>query len=308
MSLNVPVPEYDYKVNKLVNAYKKGIQSLILEMSRYDVSDLSRANTIAMLAYLSEVLSEIDEESVKWVEEVIPVIVRDGTIRTLINLNVVDTIEEAQQIIKFNRLNKELIKVAIADTQSDLLAVTDKIETNVRLAVRKAFGESMRENMAAGINGYKTIKRDTIQALEKLLKDALEGSIIYADGRRVKPSDYVDMLVRTKMMDIYNEAHTNEAISRGAFYAVISSHGAKDACRFHEGRIIKLTSEAPGDYPTYDELKASGQIFHHRCKHTYSVIRTIDSLPSSVLDKANKQSEIGSKALSTGKRNPVLED
>ena len=49
-------------------------------------------------------------------------------------------------------------------------------------------------------------------------------------------------------MDTYNESARNEGIDRGANYAVITSHGATDACKFHEGKIVKLVADAPGNY------------------------------------------------------------
>jgi hypothetical protein len=56
-------------------------------------------------------------------------------------------------------------------------------------------------------------------------------------------------------------------------YATISSHGATDGCAPYEGKVVKLVSEAPGSYPTVDELRSSNKIFHPNCKHTIIPIR-----------------------------------
>lgn len=304
MNLNVPEPDFKYRVSKLSNAYKDAVSRILAELDRVDVTDLSRANSAAALANVAQELKALDKESAEWVEENIPIAARQGVARAIVALGATDTIEEALEIAKFSRTNQALVQAAIADTQADLVAVTRNIDRRTKGAIRRATAQSMRENMAAGINGRKAIKRDIVVGLRKELGKAVDTGIIDAAGRRWRPEVYADMVVDTKMSEVFDEANRNEAIQREAFYAVISSHGAKDACRFHEGRIIKLTEEAPGNYPTYESLKASGQIWHPKCKHHYSVIRNPNLLPESVREKAEKQDEAGRKALATKKRNP----
>jgi hypothetical protein len=300
----VPTPNYEYDVEILVKYYKKAITQIQNELKRFDLSDMSRANQNAVLANISETLSKLNEDSAKWVEEHIPKAARDGVINTIVSLGVAETVQEASELAKFNRLNQNLVKAIVADTQADLLEVTNNVERKVRAAVRRVTAEVMRDNLTKGINGRVTINREILKGLRETLGDSLDTGIVDTAQRKWKPQDYVDMLTRTKVMEAYNEATTNEAVQRGAYYAIISSHGAKDPCRFHEGRIIKLTPDAPGGYPTYAELQATLQIFHMRCKHTYSPTRDVNLLPQSVRDLAEKQAEKGNKAIATGKRNP----
>lgn len=44
------------------------------------------------------------------------------------------------------------------------------------------------------------------------------------------------------------------------------SHGAKDACRSWEGKVLSLDRATEG-YPTLDEAKATGEIIHPGCGH-----------------------------------------
>jgi hypothetical protein len=303
MNLNVPEPEFKYSTAKLKKAYKEATKSIMSELNRLDVTDLSRANTMAALANVSEILSGLDKESAEWVEENIPKAAREGVARAIVNLGVAETLEQAEGLINFNRPNQRMISAAVADTQSDLLAVTSNISRKTRATVRKVMASATRENMAAGINGRKSIKRDVVAGLRKELGKAVDTGIIDASGRRWKPEVYAEMITNTKMSEVFDEANRNESIQRGALYAVISGHGAKDACKFHEGRIIKLTADAPGNYPTYESLKASGQIWHPNCKHHYSTVRNPDNLPDSVKDRAEKQDKLGREAIATGKRN-----
>jgi hypothetical protein len=301
---SIPTPTYDYEVNQLVNYYKKAVEDILRELESADLSNFKRANAQAKLKSIADILAELDEKAIAWVEATIPIAARDGIVNTLISLAVVETVEQALTLVEFNRLNQNMVAAAVADTQVDLLAVTQNVERKVKVAMRQAVADSMRANMTKGINGRRTISADILTEIRKQLGKSVETGIIDSIGRRWKPEEYVDTVTRTKMMSTYNEATTNESLQRGAYYAVISRHGAKDACRYHEGRIMKLTPDAPGNYPTYAELKASGQIWHPRCKHTYSPIRNLDRLPQSVRDLADKQAELGDKAIATNKRNP----
>jgi hypothetical protein len=302
--MTVPTPTYEYEVSQLVNYYKKAVDEILRELERIDLANFKRANAQAKLKSIAEILAELDASATAWVESTIPIVAKDGVVNTLVSLAIAETVEQATLMVEFNRINQNMVAAAVADTQSDLLAITQNIDRKTKAAIRQAVADSIRANMTKGINGRRTINADILAEMRKQLGKSVETGIVDSIGRRWKPEDYADMVTRTKMMATYNEATSNESIQRGAYYAVISRHGASDACRYHEGRIMKLTPDAPGNYPTYSELKASGQIWHPRCKHTYSPIRNLDRLPQSVRDLAEKQAEIGVKALSTGKRNP----
>ena len=299
-----PDPEYRYEVEELVRLYKQAVADILDELERLDISALSRAQSRAALAEVARILSELNEESAAWVERNIPAAARDGVKAVLFELGVAATMAEAEKIASFNRINEEAVAAAVADMQSDLLAVSQNIDRKVRAAVRQVTSEVMRENMTKGISGRKTLSREMLDRLRRRLGNAAYTGIIDAAGRRWRPDVYVDMLARTKLMDVYLEAKINEALSRDAYYGIISTTATKDACRFHIGRIIKLTPEAPGPYITLDELRASNQIFHPRCVHTFSTFRSPDRLPEAVREKAEKQAELGDKALATGKKNP----
>ena len=246
-----PEPNYEYRVEELVKLYKKAIDDLQSELNRYDMFDTRAANTRAILVEVSRILSELNEDSAKWVEKNVPAVAREGVARTLYELGIAKTLEQAKKIESFNKINERAVAAAVADMQTDLLAVTQNIDRRVRNAVRQVTADVMRSNMVRGINGRKTITRELIQGLRKKLGESLETGIIDAAGRRWKPETYVDTLARTKLMDVHHEAKINEAVSREAWYGLISTAPAKDACRFHTGRIIKLVSEAPGPYITY---------------------------------------------------------
>ncbi len=300
-----PEPNYEYEIARLVAAYKRAVSDILRELERLDLTDISRAQAQAALAEVARILASLNEESAVWVAANIPKAATDGVAAAIFALGVAETFEEARNIAKFNRMNKAMVDAVIADTQADLLAVTQNVERKVRAAVRQVTADSMRANMARGVNGRRTISRDILDGLRKKLGDSVNTGIVDAAGRRWRPDVYVDLVTRTKMREAHVEATTNEAVQRGAFYGIISRHGATDACRYHEGRIVKLTPDAPGNYPTYAELRATNQIFHPNCRHVISPLRDPSKLPGSVRERAERQAELGDRAIATGKRNPT---
>lgn len=268
MSAKIPEPTYDYDINRLVRAYKSAILAIYRELDRIDIANISRAHSAAALIEVTKILAILNEESAAWVAENIPKAVRDGVLATLVSLDVKDT----EKVVKFNRINKELVEAVVADTQADLLAVTKNVERRVRTAVRQVTAESMRANLAKGINGRKTINADILAGLKKKLGDSVNTGIVDAAGRRWRPDVYVDMVVRTKTAEARRESAINEAISRRAYYGVISRHGATDACAKWEGKVVKLVREAPGDYPYIGDISRR-ELFHPNCLHVVTPVR-----------------------------------
>lgn len=257
----IPTPTYEYEIRRLVGYYEQALRDINNELMRLDLSDLQRANITALQADIASILRELDDKSADWIAEHIPIAVADGVVRSIVALGAVETIEEARAVVKFNRLNRELVKVAVADTQDDLLQVTQNVNRRVRTAIRQVIGEVLRTNLTQGINATQSLRQGIMRDLRKQLGDSLNTGIVDAANRRWKPQVYVDMVVRTKMAAAQREAAINEGVAEGAYYGVISSHGAKDMCRVWEGRVIKLVPDAPGDYPYIGNLPRR-DIFH----------------------------------------------
>lgn len=275
---DIPEINYEHDIQRLVSLYKRGIFDIMAELNRLDLTDMQRAQILATLKNVAEILRSINEESAKWVDEVIPKVITDGVVSTIVALGVVETVEEAQKIVKFNKANKALTEAVIANTQADLLRVTTNMSDRTKYAIRQAAQLSFRTNYAKGINGRKAISVDILREMRETLGKAVDTGIIDARNNRWKPLNYVDMLVRTKTMSAHMDATINEAISRGAYYGRISKHGATDACRNYEGKIVKLVPDAPGDYPYIGDLRGGRDIFHPNCKHTVTPTRLPDGI------------------------------
>jgi len=270
-----PTPTYEYDISILIGYYREALQKISNELNRIDLTNFERAQLIVVQKEIADVLGELDVRTKAWVASTIPKAAEDGIIYSIMALGVADTVEDARKIVVFNRLNREFIKTAVADTQADLLQVSQNINRKVRTTIRQVTAEAMRSNLTQGINTTDAIKRDILKALRQRLGDSLNTGIIDAAGRRWKPEVYADMVTQTKLAQAQRESAINDALGRDAFYGVISSHGAKDLCRNWEGKIVKLTPDAPGDYPYYGSLP-NREIFHPKCKHVISPVRRPD--------------------------------
>lgn len=271
----IPEPIYEKDVATLVRYFRRAMDDIEAELMRMDLSDFRRANALAVQAQIREILKDLDANITAWASTTFTKAAQEGVARSIVSLGVAETFSEAMKLVKFNELNKSLIELAIADTQADLLQVTQNMDRRTRNAIRQGMADVMRENMAQGVNDVRSIRRDFLAEARRQLGDSLNTGIIDASNRRWKPTDYADMVTRTKLHTTYREAARNDAIDRGAFYGVISSHGATDACRNWEGKVVKLVADAPGPYPYIGDLPRR-EIFHPRCRHHVSPIRRPD--------------------------------
>jgi hypothetical protein len=279
-------PTYEHDIAVLIGYYREALQKVSNELNRIDLTNFERANLIVVQKEIADVLAELDVRTSAWVASMIPKATEDGIIASIMALGVAETVEEARRIVVFNRLNRDFIKTAVADTQDDLLQVSQNINRKVRTTIRQVTAEAMRSNLTQGINTTDSIKRDLLRVLRERLGDSINTGIIDAAGRRWRPEVYAETVVQTKLAQVQRESAVNDALGRNAFYGVISSHGARDLCRNWENKVVKLTPDAPGDYPYYGALP-NREIFHPRCKHVISPVRRPDRLPESIRQRNN---------------------
>ena len=120
------------------------------------------------------------------------------------------------------------------------------------------------------VAGYETINT-TIRQMEKT--GEAQGLVAFVDrfGKQWNMSTYVEMLARTTVMKIHNEAVKNEFVAHGEDLVIISYHlPTCEMCKPWNGRIVSLTGATKG-YPTMTDAEAEG-LFHPNCRHAFSCI------------------------------------
>lgn len=263
-----PQPNYDYDVKKVVKAYERALKDVQREVNDLFLTDFERAQLIATERNIRNILSDMAKYSDEWASVAVSKSATEGIASTIYSLGLAPTFEDALKIARFNAVNKRLVAAAIADTQADLLAVTQNIERQAKLAIRKATAEAMRHTLTRGNNATQDIAKEIRQRIVQ----ATDAAIIDARGNRWKVGNYADVVARTNMMNAHREASINEALSEGAYYGRISNHGAVDKCRLWESKIVKLTPDAPGDYVYVGNIPRN-ELWHPRCRHLCTPLR-----------------------------------
>lgn len=278
-----PRPNYDYDVNRLTREYEKALKSIQAELNTLFLTDFERAQIVAVELNIREIIRELNSFGSAWAKASITKSATAGVASALYTLGMTNTFEEALKIARFNSINKPLVEAIIADTQADLLAVTQNVERKTRAAVRQVTADVMRAKTASGINGTQSLQQAITKGIRDKLGNSADSAIVDARGNRWKLKNYTEMIARTKMMHAHKEATINEALTEGVQYAVISRHGAKDDCAGWEGKVVSLTYDSPDDYPFIDDLPRN-EIFHPNCKHILTPVRRPDRLPTDLLE------------------------
>lgn len=306
---DLPLPNYERDVKEIVRIYKAAINEVILILERLSTygksKSISRAEMTAVLVELSALLLEVDKEAEKWVKERIEKSFLNGQAEVLIVIGEAKTIEEALRLVSASMLVNHAKEALIADTFEDLLYANNKMKRETIKMVRAVVAEQMKIKAAEGM-GRKTIKKGIIEALtKKEIRERfdVEGNVAIIDklGRRWKLQTYAEMVTRTKLLQAHTEGTRVEALERGVDLAIISSHGATDACRHFEGQIISMNGFTEG-FPTYEELRRTNLIFHPNCKHKITPIRDISLLPPEVRARFEEGKNNAERVLQAVKR------
>lgn len=92
--------------------------------------------------------------------------------------------------------------------------------------------------------------------------------VMCRDGivRHYKPEQYTMLMARTGARDMREMGLHQKMTDNGLDLVVISSHKAKDPCRFWENKVLSITGQTKG-YTTVEEARSTGEIFHFNCAH-----------------------------------------
>lgn len=293
----VPEPSYDKDVKKILKQYLKAREAIIAELLvlvEGQKGDLKVNQQASLLRQVDYILSELNTNVQSTLEEGILSSFTEGQAVLSYSVGDYKSLADATEGVAFSQLARETVEAVMADTFDDILSATALTSRRTKSLVRKVVQEQMRINMAESM-GRRTMKKSIIAELTKnglsksIKEDAFVG-IVDRKGRRWTLNRYAEMVVRSKYKQARFEGMRTKALEDDIDLAVISSHGAKDACRHYEGMVISMNGTTPG-YPTYSELRASNKIFHPNCKHTIYPIRSEELLTEEERAISRKKTE-----------------
>lgn len=264
---------YEKQTRELDNIYKSAFRKIITIIILYDLLELSQHEAEDLEEKINETLVESEEKAKEWVDKTIDFAWLTGVAITLLGIGRKGTIDDLRSVArrqpgyksKGNSYARKQLKAA---TYDDLLMMTRNTRREVKRVIRQIVAENMKGKEVSG-TAAKVFRKQIIKDLRKELLSAVDFAIVDRAGKRWSIEQYSKMIARTKIMQAQLDATISQALFDGAYYGVISSHGSKHAsCRIWEGRTVKLTPEAPGNYPLISDLRARGSgIFHPNCKH-----------------------------------------
>ncbi|MBC9785868.1 minor capsid protein [Heliobacterium chlorum] len=284
----IPKPVYERDVKRLIGYYQKAFTEIASRLKSIPSSGLEKAYAESLLSQIMVILRDLDGSTKTWCEQVIKRVFTEAQAQTILSLGDATSVSEAASSVSFSMLARERTEALINDTYTDLLMATQNTERKIKQLVRNAVSETLRMKALEQM-GRRTIKKAIVGDLThkglsaKLDSEAWVG-IVDRIGRRWNLSTYAEMVVRTKLTQAHIEGTRVEMMERGVDLAVISSHGAQDACRTFEGMIISMHGLTSG-YMNYDQVRATGKIFHPNCQHRVSPVRDIHLLPKKLREK-----------------------
>lgn len=151
----------------------------------------------------------------------------------------------------------------VYDRLMDVITMAGRSATDVYKALE------MDTAMTGVISGF-----DSLDAVKRKMERIAEGNglVAFVDsrGRQWSMGRYVDMLLRTSSMHIFNEARKSEYLRHGEDLVIVSFHEPTcEMCAPWNGAILSLTGQTIG-YSTLEDAQSHG-LFHPNCRHTYSL-------------------------------------
>lgn len=129
---------------------------------------------------------------------------------------------------------------------------------------------------------------NSAKEFEKLLQKEGFVGIVDSGGARWKPDVYAKMVLRTKLMETDAQIQRDRGAESGIDLAWISDAHVTNPCNLWEGTIISLNG-VDSRFPTYEEAKATGEVFHPNCQHYLNVIRDISLAPLHVITATERK-------------------
>lgn len=204
---------------------------------------------------------------------------------------------KAKDAIIKNGLQREQTRAIFEDTYNDLLLATGNTDERIKKVIREISSDVLQRNGLLARNNEALAKaleqRLTSDAiLNRLTQDGLVG-IVDRGGKRWRLDAYSKMVVNAKITEAHLQASRLLSNQLGMDLAIISTHGATDACSGWEGVVVSLHGKTKG-YPRLDDAIATNEVFHPNCRHHISVIGSLDDL--SEVDKETHLRKVGAVA------------
>lgn len=296
----MPKPTYIKDKEKLIKAidkaYRQMFDHLILQL-QFNPDEPKVIREREIMRQMNYWIKEMDKQTAKSLEKLIKKTFKEGQAYHLLSVKEAKSWKDALNSTSFNAIQRAKVQALFEDTYEDILLATQNTQDSVKAIVRDQVRKVAQYHSMKNTN-YKDQQKDLLKELskeglsERVSKEGFVG-IEDARGRKWDLKTYSNMVIKTKVNDAFTQGIMHESEETGFDLAVISHHGAKDACRKWEGMVISLHGKTKG-YITYKQARATNEIWHPNCEHTLHPIRNLDQLhPDDIAIHKKQMSEIG---------------
>ena len=241
------IPDFTDDVDELIKRFEQALRDIQAELRALSTTNMQRKELLEAQRVIRNRLSDITKYTEEWSETRVEEAILGAIIAAKLAMGLAVIADEL-----FSSKQRQFVTLSTDALISDITAVTQSIERQTNVAIRKMQVEAMRSTEL------------TRSAVNDII-DGTDIAIIDRAGRRWKTQTYLDVLANTSLMNAYRDAAVLEGLTSGNGLGQITSHPkTRDACLNHQGKIVKLSPDVPGDYPYYRDLS---HIWHPSCRH-----------------------------------------
>lgn len=241
------IPDFTDDVAELIKRFEQALRDIQAELRALSTTKMQRKELLEAQRVIRSRLSDITKYTEEWSESRVVEAITGAIIAAKLAMGLAVIADDL-----LSTKQRSFITLSTEALVSDIHAVTQSIERQTNVAIRKMQVEAMR----------------SAELTRSAVNDIIDGTdiaIIDRAGRRWKTQTYLDMLANTSLMNAYRDAAVLEGLTNGNGLGQITSHPkTRDACLNHQGKIVKLSPDVPGDYPYYRDLS---HIWHPSCRH-----------------------------------------
>lgn len=180
-------------------------------------------------------------------------------------------------------LDKQRSFRSISKQVEDVLARhSDDFKTHSRFQcerIKAQIWRMMRDEAISILSRSRVEGITKAEAQKELITQSIDGDFSYIDNRgyRWDSKTYFDVLIRTIIIESERDVAGVTLLESGEDLARITVVPTNDECNKWMGKVISLTGKTKG-YPTLEQVKSTGEIFHPRCRHSIIPYRSADEL------------------------------
>ena len=255
-------------IQTLVNLYRQGFINILNTLFQKEAKGHVTVFYKDQLKNILEILAQLDVESAKWIQQVIPQIYQENYTQVLSFINKMGM----QRKIKpnFAQIHQRAIDVIAQNMFDNLRQATQYAGRRIQDEFRQAGIDTMGEKYTEGLTWRDTAKR----LQDRLLTQGLTG---FKDklGREWRLDSYAQMVARTTSREVATVATLNTCQEADIDLVQISSHWPTcEICAPLQGKVFSISGK-DDRYPKLEEEYTPP--IHPNCVHvTTPYVREFD--------------------------------